>query len=296
MDVHKTPGERGPRLGENAGGPVEFSSDVISLEVDQHVATLWLDREEARNAMGSALWRDLLRATAALAAEDAIRVLVVAAKGPHFCVGLDLKEASGSLANANGDTAKSAPTNITYDNIRIMQDSITSLCELPFPVIAAVHGYCIGGGVDLISACDIRLASGNAIFSVREVKMAFVADLGSLQRLPNIISAGHLAELAYTGKDINADRAAQIGLVNSVHGADAADVLMAAYELAGEIASNSPLAIRGTKSVLQANDGHTVHEGLVFAARWNTMHLHSNDLIEAMTAFIEKRAPVFTGD
>jgi enoyl-CoA hydratase len=276
---------------------VEFASDVITLEVDHHVATLWLDREEARNAMGSALWRDLLRASAALAAESAIRVLVIAAKGPHFSVGLDLKEASRSLLNANGDTSsKASSTNITYDNVRIMQDSITSLCELPFPVIAAVHGYCIGAGVDFISACDIRLASGNAIFSVREAKVALVADLGSLQRLPDIIGAGHLAELAFTGKDIKADRAAEIGLVNSVHGKGASDVLKAAYELAGEIAANSPLAVRGTKSVLRANDGHTVHEGLVFAARWNTMHLHSNDLKEAMTAFLENRAPVFTGD
>lgn len=274
-----------------------YTSDVISLEVDHHVATLWLDREEARNAMGSALWRDLLRASAALAADNTIRVLVIAAKGPHFSVGLDLKEASRSLLNANGDgTSKDPSTSITYDNVRIMQDSITSLCELPFPVIAAVHGYCIGAGVDFISACDIRLASGNAIFSVREAKVALVADLGSLQRLPDIIGAGHVAELAFTGKDINAQRAAQIGLINSVHGEGADDVLKAAYELANEIAANSPLAVRGTKSVLRANDGHTVHEGLVFAARWNTMHLHSNDLKEAMTAFIESRAPVFTGD
>ncbi|MGC1419675.1 MAG: enoyl-CoA hydratase-related protein [Acidimicrobiales bacterium] len=276
---------------------MEFTSDVISLEVDQHVATLWLDREEARNAMGNALWRDLLRATAALGADETIRVLVIAAKGPHFSVGLDLKEASQRWLHDEGEsTPRSASINITYDYVRIMQDSITSICELPFPVIAAVHGYCIGAGVDFISACDIRLASGDAIFSVREAKVALVADLGSLQRLPKIISAGHMAELAFTGKDISAERAAQIGLVNSVHGAGAGDVLAAAHELAREIAANSPLAVRGTKSVLNANDGHTVHEGLVFAARWNTMHLHSSDLKEAMTAFVERRAPVFTGD
>jgi enoyl-CoA hydratase len=276
---------------------VEFTSDVITLEVDQYVATLWLDREEARNAMGSALWRDLLRATAALGAEPTIRALVIAAKGPHFSVGLDLKEASRALLGDSSDnSSKAAPTAITYDNVRIMQDSVTSLSELPFPVIAAVHGYCIGAGVDLISACDIRLASSDAIFSVREAKVALVADLGSLQRLPKILNAGHMAELAFTGKDIKADRAAEIGLVNSVHGDTASDVLKAAYELAGEIAANSPLAVRGTKSVLNANDGHTVHEGLVYAARWNTMHLHSNDLKEAMTAFLENRKPTFTGD
>jgi enoyl-CoA hydratase len=275
---------------------MEFTSDVITLEVNEHVATLWLDREEARNAMGSALWRDLLRASVALAADDDVRVLVIAAKGPHFSVGLDLKEASRALLRDSHDTSnKGATTAITYDNVRIMQDSVTSLNELPFPVIAAVHGYCIGAGVDLISACDIRLASSDAIFSVREAKVALVADLGSLQRLPKIIGAGHLAELAFTGKDIDAERASQIGLVNSVHGSGAGDVLAAAYELAKEIAANSPLSVRGTKSVLNANDGHTVHEGLVFAARWNTMHMQSHDLKEAMTAFIENRAPVFTG-
>jgi len=275
---------------------MEFTSDVITLEVNEHVATLWLDREEARNAMGSALWRDLLRASVALAADDNVRVLVIAAKGPHFSVGLDLKEASRALLRDDHDTSsKGATTAITYDNVRIMQDSVTSLNELPFPVIAAVHGYCIGAGVDLITACDIRLASGDAIFSVREAKVALVADLGSLQRLPQIIGAGHTAELAFTGKDISAERASQIGLVNSVHGAGAGDVLAAAYELAQEIAANSPLSVRGTKSVLNANDGHTVHEGLVFAARWNTMHMQSNDLKEAMTAFVENRTPVFTG-
>jgi len=159
-----------------------------------------------------------------------------------------------------------------------------------------VHGYCIGGGVDLITACDIRLASGDAIFSVRETKVAIVADLGTLERLPRIVSAGHVAELAFTGKDIDAVRAEAIGLVNSLHGTSAEEVLAAATQLAEEIAANSPIAVRGTKAVLAANDGRTVEEGLDFVARWNTMYLQSNDLREAMTAFLERRAPDFTGD
>ena len=110
------------------------------------------------------------------------------------------------------------------------------------------------------------------------------------------MSAGHVAELAYTGKDIDASRALAIGLVNSVHEGGAAGVLAAAYQLAEEIAANSPLAVQGTKAVLAANDGRTVNEGLEFVARWNTMYLQSNDLREAMTAFLEKRPPVFNGD
>jgi enoyl-CoA hydratase len=175
-----------------------------------------------------------------------------------------------------------------------LQDSITAVARCPKPVIAAVHGYCIGGGVDLISACDIRLASADAVFSVREAKVAIVADLGSLQRLPAIISAGHLAELAFTGKDISAERAKEIGLVNDV-AADADGVLKAAYELAGEIAANSPIAVQGTKAVLAANEGRTVAEGLDYVATWNAGMLSSDDLVEAMTAFMEKRAPKFTG-
>jgi enoyl-CoA hydratase len=140
------------------------------------------------------------------------------------------------------------------------------------------------------------LCSSDAIFSIRETKIAIVADLGTLQRLPRIVSAGYVAELAMTGKDFDASRAAFIGLVNSVSGQNAGDVLGAALELAQEIAGNSPAAVRGTKAVLAANDGRTVAEGLDFVARWNTTHLYSNDLREAMAAFVERRPPVFEDD
>jgi enoyl-CoA hydratase len=132
------------------------------------------------------------------------------------------------------------------------------------------------------------------VFSVREAKIAIVADLGSLQRLPAIIGAGHLAELAYTGKDITAERAREIGLVNDV-AADPEGVVKAASILAAEIAANSPVAVQGTKAVLAANDGRTVAEGLEYVATWNAGMLASDDLIEAVTAFMEKRPPKFTG-
>ena len=274
---------------------MEFSSDVLTLEVDGHVATLWLDREEARNAMGSALWRDLPLAAATVASDREIRVLIIAAKGPHFSVGLDLKEFGGGLAGGAPSASRAASSARAYQAVRTMQASVPSIAELAVPVIAAIHGYCIGGGVDLVSACDVRLCDSLAKFSVRETKVAIVADLGSLQRLPKIIGAGHLAELAYTGKDIDAQRALDIGLVNAVYG-NVDELLAGARRLALEIAENSPLAVQGTKAVLAANDGRSVDEGLEFVARWNTMYLQSNDLREAMTAFMEKRPPVFNGD
>ncbi len=274
---------------------MEFVSEVLTLEQRGPVATLWLDRPAQRNALGRAFWRDLPVACAALAAEPAVRAVVLAAKGPHFSVGLDLKEFAG-LADAPGASSRAVASQSMFAAVRATQDAVSSLADLAVPVVAAVHGYCLGGGIDLITACDVRLASGDAVFSVRETKVAIVADLGTLQRLPRIVGAGHVAELALTGKDIDAERAERIGLVNSVHGAGADDVYAAALAMATEIAANSPLAVKGTKAVLAANDGRTVAEGLDFVARWNAMYLASNDLREAMTAFLERRPPTFTGD
>ena len=275
-----------------------FESPVLTIERNDAVATVWLDRPEARNAMGEDLWRDLPKAMKLVSDDPGVRVVVVAAKGPHFSVGLDLKAMGGLLsgtATAGGErTSAAVRARAARDDVLRLQASITAVAQCSKPVIAAVHGYCIGGGVDLIAACDIRLASADAIFSVREAKVAIVADLGSLQRLPSIIGAGHVAELAFTGKDISAERAKAIGLVNDV-AADAEGVLKAAYELADEIAANSPLAVQGTKAVLTANEGRTVAEGLDYVATWNAGMLGSNDLVEAMTAFMERRAPKFTG-
>jgi enoyl-CoA hydratase len=175
-----------------------------------------------------------------------------------------------------------------------LQASITSVADCPKPVIAAVHGACIGAGIDLITACDIRLASTDAVFSVRETKMAIVADVGTLQRLPRVIGAGHAAELIYTGKDVDAARAKEIGLVNDVL-ADHDAVVKAARALAAEIAANSPLAVQGSKAILRRGADLTVAQGLDLVALWNTAFIHSEDLREAMTAFFEKRPPTFRG-
>jgi enoyl-CoA hydratase len=286
-----------PHMGEIAG----FESPVLSIEREEAVAIVWLDRAQARNAMGQDLWRDLPRAMAAVGTDSAVRAVVIAAKGPHFSVGLDLKAmgsllAGGADTDGRGTTAASmaARARAGRGEVLRLQDAITAVARCPKPVVAAVQGYCIGGGVDLIAACDIRIASADAIFSVREAKMAIVADLGSLQRLPAIIGPGHLAELAFTGKDITAERAKEIGLVNDV-AADTEGVLKAARTMAAEIAANSPLAVQGTKAVLVANEGKTVAEGLEYVALWNAGMLASDDLTEALTAFMEKRAPKFTG-
>jgi enoyl-CoA hydratase len=280
------------------GANTAFSSPVLSIEQADGVATVWLDRAEARNAMGEALWRDLPRAMEVVGLDPDVRVVVVAAKGPHFSVGLDLKELGGVLSggtNTGGEKSSGAArARAARADVLRLQASITAVAACPKPVIAAVHGYCIGGGVDLIAACDIRLASADAVFSVREAKVAIVADLGSLQRLPAIIGSGHVAELAFTGKDISAERAKEIGLVNDV-AADVEGVWQMARAMADEIAANSPLAVQGTKAVLASNEGRTVAQGLDYVATWNAGMLTSDDLTEAMTAFLERRPPKFTG-
>ncbi|HXQ90203.1 MAG TPA: crotonase/enoyl-CoA hydratase family protein [Acidimicrobiales bacterium] len=281
------------------------SSEVLSVERDGHVATLFLDRAEARNALGPAFWNDLPQVMGELAEDSDVRAVVVAARGPHFSVGLDLKAMAGLLggegggagagaADGGGRPSMAARAFAARPSILRMQQAVTAVADCPKPVVAAIHGYCIGGGVDLASACDIRLASADALFSVRETRVAIVADLGSLQRLPRIIGKGHVAELAYTGKDIDAARAREIGLVNDVL-PDAAGVLARARQLAGEIAANSPLAVQGTKAVLTACEDKSVAEGLDYVATWNAGFLQSEDLVEAMAAFMEKRPPQFRG-
>jgi enoyl-CoA hydratase len=275
-----------------------MDSSVFSVEHDGPVATLWLDSPERRNAMGPDFWTDLPRLMQELSDDDAVRAVVIAARGPHFTVGLDLKTMGGAVsgggAGAGGQRSQAEQAARFYKDVHRLQRSITSVADCPKPVVAAVHGYCIGGGVDLISACDIRLCSADAKFSVRETKIAIVADVGTLQRLPRIIGKGHMAELAYTGKDIDATRAREIGLVNDVL-PDFDGVVKAAQELAAEIAANSPLAVQGTKQVLKACEDRTIDEGLDYVAVWNAAFLQSNDLMEAMAAFIEKRPPTFTG-
>lgn len=278
-----------------------FSSEVLTIEQTGHVATLWLDRPEKRNAMGRAFFDDLPLAMETLIDDPDVWAVVLAARGPAFTVGLDLKEMGGAISGGGGSgegrpSSDALRRTAGYRSLKRMQHGINLVAECPKPVIAAVHGWCIGGGIDLITACDIRLAASDAQFTVRETKMAIVADLGTLQRLPKVVAAGHVAELAFTGKDITASRAREISLVNDVvDGSDAA-VQAAALAMAEEIAANPPLVVQGVKQVLRASaSGRSVDEGLDYVAVWNSAFLQSDDLVEAMTAFLEKRPPKFTG-
>jgi enoyl-CoA hydratase len=271
-----------------------MSGSTFEIERQGNVATLWLANAARRNAMGTAFWQELPILMSELGRDPEVRAVVIAARGPVFTAGLDLKEMGASLGGGGDGTSGAARRRATWENIQRLQGSITAVADCPKPVIAAVHGPCIGGGVDLVTACDIRLASRDAYFSVRETRIAIVADVGTLQRLPGIVGRGVAAELALTGDDVPAERAHAIGLVNAVH-ADAEATLAAAREMAGRIAANSPLAVQGTKQVLRYCQGKSVVDGLQYVATWNAAFLGSEDLGEAVTAFFEKRPPRFTG-
>lgn len=276
-----------------ARGPYE----VLAIEREEHVATVFLDRPEKRNAMGPAFFKELPVAMALLGGDESVRAILVAARGPHFSVGLDLHSLNDLAAGAGTPASATSAASVaarTRAEVQRLQHAISSVAACPKPVIAAIHGYCIGGGVDLVTACDIRLASADAVFSVRETRMAIVADLGSLQRLPLVVSMGHVAELAFTGKDIAAERAERIGLVNSIF-PDQEALLEGAREMARQIAANSPLAVQGTKAVLQRINRQAVADGLDYVATWNAGHLRSDDLVEAVVSFMEKRPPSFKG-
>ena len=274
-----------------------MSSDYESLtvEVKDNVAQVTLTGPGKGNAMGPAFWAEMPMVFGELDADPEVRAIVLTGSGRNFSYGLDLLAMGGTLPSMGGGEVSARPRSEFHATVKRMQQSITAVADCRTPTVAAIQGWCIGGGVDLISAVDIRYASADAKFSVREVKLSIVADVGSLARLPYILSDGHLRDLALTGKDIDAARAEKIGLVNEVL-PDAEACLAAAHATAAEIAGNSPLVVRGIKDVLDEQRVDEVAASLRYVAAWNSAFLPSRDLKEGIAAMFEKRAPNFTGE
>ncbi|MCZ4077925.1 crotonase/enoyl-CoA hydratase family protein [Rhodococcus sp. H36-A4] len=268
--------------------------NAFSVEIADHVAVVTLIGPGKGNAMGPDFWNECPLVFAQLDADPDVRAILLVGSGKHFTFGLDLAAMAGEFAPLMADKALAGPRTAFHNTIKRMQLATNAVADCRKPVVAAVHGWCIGGGLDLISAADIRYASSDAKFSVREVRVAIVADMGSLARLPAIIGDGHLRELALTGKDIDAARAEKIGLINDVfEGHDA--LIAGARATAAEIAANPPLVVQGVKEVLDNSRAADVDAGLRFVAAWNAAFLASNDLTEAITAVFEKRPAEFSG-
>lgn len=267
----------------------------LAIEREQGVATLRLDRPEKLNALHRALWHSIPEAVAALDRDPDVRVIVLAGNGKAFCAGIDLVDhasglAGGSLSGIEGSAV--AQRRQLYDDIRAYQRTASCFADTNKPVIAAVHGACLGGGMDLITACDIRLASADATFSVRETRIAMVADVGSLQRLPRLVGEGVARELIYTGRTFQGREAALMGLVNASY--PSADALFSEVDkIARTIASKSPLALRGCKESILFTRDNPIATALNHVATWNAGMLDSDDFREAMAAFRDKRDPDF---
>ena len=266
-----------------------------TVSVDQHVAHVVLKATGKGSRMGPDYWQQMPVLFGRLDANEAVRAVVLSGEGDHFSFGLDLASMSAELAPVLQPDGGAKARQQLLAIIRSMQAANTAVTRCRKPVVAAISGWCIGGGVDLVTACDVRLASKDAKLSVREVKLAMVADVGTLARLPGIVGEGIARELALTGDDVDAARALRLGLVNEVYETKAA-LLEAARAMAARMAKHSPLVLGGIKEVMNARSEAVASQSLATVALWNSAFLPSKDLLEAMGAFLEKREPSFTGE
>ena len=261
----------------------------FKVKVDGHIAWLTLNRPERRNVMGRSFFEEIGDLFDDFDQDARIRVVIIKAEGKSFSAGTDLEEATVMLGQESADGRERM-----CRDIKALQRAFTKIERCRKPVIAAVHSHCIGGGVDMICACDIRMATADAIFSIRETRMGIIADVGTLQRLPHIIGQSWLRELALTGRDFTAQEALQMGLVTRVCD-DPAALYKAAAKLAAQIAACPPLTVQGTKETINFSRDNSVEAGLQFVAQKNAAALPSEDLVEAFSAFMERRTPVFKG-
>jgi enoyl-CoA hydratase len=261
----------------------------LKIETDHHIAWLILNRPEKRNAMGLSFFDDMVTHFDALDKDPNVRVVIVKAAGDCFSAGIDLDEAGSIIGDGAADSR-----DLLKRKIQSIQESTNVIERCRKPVIAAVHGPCIGGGVDVLSACDIRIASKDAVFGIRETQIGIVADLGTLQRMPYIIGYGRFTELALTGRNFTAGEALDMGFITQI--CEDKDALnAAALALAEDIAALPPLTVQGVKEVILYSRDNGVYPGLSYVAQKNAAALPSEDLFEAVGAFMEKRKPVFKG-
>ncbi|MFL6658202.1 MAG: crotonase/enoyl-CoA hydratase family protein [Massilia sp.] len=268
---------------------MEFETLRVTLE--ENIATVRLNRPDKVNAMNLAMWHDIRSAFTWVDDTPEARVAILEGEGKSFTSGIDLKMMMGlgpQIQNDCDGRMRESLRRVILD----LQDTLTSLERCRKPVLAAIHGACIGGGIDLISCADMRYCASDAWFSIKEIDIGMVADVGTLQRLPRLIGDGMARELAYTGRSFDAAEARAMGLVNRVF--DSREAMQEGVrEIAHAIAAKSPLSIRGSKEMINYARDHTVADGLNYVATWNAAMLMSDDLQKAMMANMAKQPPVF---
>lgn len=263
---------------------------AFRVELNDNIAHVVINRPEKINAMNADFWREIIEIFRWADDTDAVRVVVISGAGKHFSSGIDLQMLAQAGSFDSDDMGRNAEK--LRRKILDLQASFNAIDLCRKPVIAAIQGYCLGGAIDLISACDMRYAAADAVFSIKEIDMGMAADVGTLQRLPRLIGDGIMRELAYTGRNVLAEEALRIGLVNQVF--DSSQTLLTeVMQIAATIASKSPVAIRGTKHMIRYIRDHRVDDGLEYMATWNAAMLQSADLKVAIAAHMCKQKPTF---
>lgn len=269
-------------------------NDLVRFEKKGHVGRIILNRPEKRNAMNLAVWESLDRAITAAAEDPEVRVVVLTGKGKSFCAGIDLGP-ENELVSAIGDKPGATQKLNFFQKIKAVQDIHNRLERLSKPTIAAIHSHCLGAGLELVLCCDIRICTADAIFGLPEATLAFITDVGGLQRLPRVVGRGHAREIAFRGHRFDAERAKMIQLVNDVY-TDRDELEAGTNEKAEEIASNPPLAVQGAKDIFLFDDEvGGLKLSLHYNAARSSMILPSEDLFEAMSAKMQKRKGNFKG-
>lgn len=263
-------------------------SHCFEVEIADHVAHIRLNRPESFNAMNRAFWSELPEIVGRIDEEAQARVIVLSSTGKHFSAGMELSvfTEGGGVAAGEGDPFVRAEA--FRRHVRELQKTFSCLDAARMPVLAAIQGGCIGGAVDLVSACDIRYATEDAFFVIQEINLAMTADVGTFPRLCKLIPEGWVRELAYTGRRLPAARAREIGLVNETF-PDHAALLAAVMDTAREIAAKSPLAVTGSKTMINYARDHSIADALDYIATWQAGMFAPPHMAEAFAAKTQGR-------
>ncbi|MCP5207875.1 MAG: crotonase/enoyl-CoA hydratase family protein [Hahellaceae bacterium] len=268
-----------------------MSFKSLKVSIESHIAHVVLNRPNELNSMNTDFWTELPRAIAEIDQQANARVIVLSSTGKHFSAGMDLAVfTSPNSIPMSGDPARMA------ENLRRavlqLQQAFNILEEVRIPVLAAIQGGCIGGAVDMISACDSRYCTEDTFFTIKETQLGMTADLGTMQRLPHLIPQGIMRELAYTGRNFVAQEAKEIGLVNKVYPTHEA-MLDGVMEIARQIAKQSPVAVAGCKEMINYSRDHSVADSLKYMATWQSGMFRPQDMMKCFAAKAQKTEPVF---
>lgn len=265
--------------------------ESFKVTINDHIAEVAFNRPDKANSLHGPAWTEMQVIFEELHENPEVRVIILSGEGKHFSAGIDLALLM-DVQRVQTIDCEGRKREQLRKFIFAMQNNISAIEKCRKPVLAAIHGACVGGAVDIISACDMRYCTEDAYFAIKEIDLGLVADIGTLQRLPKIINPGIMAELAYTGRKVSGGEAEKIGLVNRCF-PDKETMQEEVRKIAATIASKSPLCVRGTKEILLYTRDHSVEESLNYMTAWNASMLLSKDLLEAFQANMEKRPPVF---